>query len=200
LLKRLIVVFHNERSVEAYRDQLDSIKRDAKMDLETYGHQLLDLVRKAHPQALPAEQERIGRDKFLETAGSHNMFVWLKANKPKTVELAIDLAIQFQQATAISCPRKPQVGNRGAELALTNLLVDQERPIEVAEVKCEPAKQSELEGQVKLLAEELRALTQQLKSKSAKPQTKRQPVKCYGCGETGHYKRDCPKVEVESLN
>jgi hypothetical protein len=200
LLQRLMVVFHNERSVEAYRDQLDCVKRDTKVDLETFGHQLLDLVKKAHPLALPAEQERIARDKFLETAGSRNMFVWLKANKPKSVEAAIDLAIQFQQATAVNSPRKPPVGNNGAELALTNLFVESEKPVKVAQVQQEPSKQSVLEGQVKLLAEELKALTQQLKSKSSKPQAKRQPLKCFGCDEVGHFKKDCPKSDAKTLN
>ena len=197
LLSRLLLVFNNERSVEGYRDRLAEIRRDLSMDLETFGHHLLDLVRKAHPGTMPDEQERIARDRFLETAGSHNLYVWLKANKPPTVQSAIDLAIQFQQATAANSAKKPSMANNSSELAVSNLFMEEgQTAVKVSAAITEPVKapESALEAQVKSLAEEVKILTQALKTKKSQ----KGPVKCYGCQEIGHIKRNCPKLQ--SLN
>ena len=83
ILTGLLSVFYNERTVEAYRDKLSNVTRALSMNLETYGYYLLDLVRKAHPTAIPLEQERIAKDCFLQTAGSHNLHVWLKLIIPE---------------------------------------------------------------------------------------------------------------------
>ena len=197
LLRQLLLAFNNERSLEAYRDKLAAVKRDQSMDLETFGHHLLDLVRKAHPLAVPEEQERIARDRFVETAGSHNLFVWLKANKPRTVQAAIDLAIQFQQATAANTVKKPIREAANSELALTNLFIEEKKmALEVSAAVPEAVQNSEsaLEKQVKTLAEQIQALTDQLKQ----PKAPKGPLRCYNCNELGHIKRNCP--QLKSLN
>lgn len=143
------------------------------MDLETFGHFLFDLVRKAHPRAIYEEQERIVRDWFMKKAGSRNLYVWLKANKPKTIEGAIDLAVQFEQATAANIGSKPKV--QSADLSLTNLFVEERTPAAQVLAASEPVSRepknvpisSGLEDQVKLLTEELRALAKQLHSKKS---------------------------------
>lgn len=204
LLRELLTVFSNERTIEGYRDQLTSVKRSSSMDLETYGHHLLDLTRKAHPMAISAEQERVATDKFLETAGSHNLFVWLKANKPRSMQTAIDLAIQFQQATAVNCATKPRGDSAKGEMSLGNIFIGESMAsVEVSAASLAPdsSKGSNLEDQVKLLTEEIRALKQQVHNNGAqKSSAKKSPVKCYNCHELGHFKRDCPKLKANALN
>ena len=162
-------------------------------------------MRKAHPRAIYEEQERIARDLFVKKAGSHNLLVWLKADKPKTIEGAIDLAIQFEQATAANVGSKPKV--QSADLSLTNLFVEEgTAPAQVLVASESVAKvesrngssSSGLEDQVKLLTEELRALAKQLKS--SKSYGTKQPPRCYGYNELGHFKRDCPKLKSQDLN
>jgi len=108
-MKELLYAFHNERTVEAYRDQLAKVKRASSMDLETYGYYLLDLARKAHPLAVAHEQERIARECFFETAGSCDLHVWLIARGPKTMKDTIDQAIEYEQAIVVHAARRPSV-------------------------------------------------------------------------------------------
>ena len=97
-LEELFAVFHSERRIEAYRDQLANVERIQNMDLETYGYYLLDLARKAYPLARSLEQERIAKEAFFRTAGSNNLHVWLTAHNPKTLKASIDIAIHFEEA------------------------------------------------------------------------------------------------------
>ena len=102
-LKELLSVFYNERTFEAYRNQLANVQRTFSMDLESYGYYLLDLARKAHPLAVAQEQETIAIDCFFKTAGSVSLHVWLKALNPRTLKDTIDLAIQHKQAMRSPC-------------------------------------------------------------------------------------------------
>lgn len=200
LLRGLLAAFNNERSIESYRDQLAAVKRSPTMDLETYGHHLLDLTRKAHPTALYEEHERIARDRFLETAGSHNMSVWLKAMRPKTVQDAIDLAIQFQQATAMNCPKKPKTEAGRSEISLSNLFIEAEQPtIQVSAVSgdVKSSEVSTLEDKLQKLTDEFKAFSKQMQQSANKTSVKKGPLKCFECQEIGHFKRNCPKLKAK---
>jgi len=108
-MKELLSTFHNERTVEAYKDQLANVKRASSMDLETYGYYLIDLASKAHPSAVAHEQERIAKECFFKTAGSCDLHVWLIARGPKTMKDTIDLAIQYERAMVDHAARRPSV-------------------------------------------------------------------------------------------
>ena len=198
LLSRLWPVFDNERSLESCRNQLAFAKRDANMDLETYGHYLLDLVRKAHPRAEQEEQERITLDHFVKSAGSHNMYVWLRAYRPKTVIDAIDMAIHFEQATALNCHRKPRIEVAKCEFPLTNLFVKQvdDLPTQVATAKpnfpASPAG-NRWQEQLKVISDQVEALTKKLNCENSK--IKQAPVFNFGCDQPGYTKRTYPNVK-----
>ena len=106
LVPQLEKLFASERAIDAFRSKWLDAKRSPEMDLEAYGHFLLDLARKANPLAVPSEQDRFARDKFLETTGPSHMKFWLRALKPKTLQDAVDLASQYDAACTAFKPQK----------------------------------------------------------------------------------------------
>ena len=169
-LKELTTVFYSERRVEAYRDQLANVERAQNMDLETYGYYLLDLARKAYPLARSLEQERNAKEAFFKTAGSNNLYVWLKAYNPKTLKASIDIACQFEEAMKVShgmSQKKPDESVAGQATAVGSDSVNFVQT---------------LDGQVKCLAAELKGVQDLLRSGSSGP-VKASSAHCCDCGQ-----------------
>lgn len=202
LVSQLLIAFSNDRTTDTYRNQMASVKRAASMDLESYGHHLLDLARQAHPSAGPEEQERIATEKFMDTAGSRNLSVWLKALKPRTMLATIDLAVQFEHATASHVVTKPKGGAADNELSLASLLLDDAGTpdgVVTASVAPGSAKDFPLEERVKRLVEDL-FKKHQRSGANKRPPVKRDDIRCFNCHELGHMVRNCPHLKTAALN
>ena len=107
LVAQLSSIFCADRMVEGHRVKWMDAQRDAGMDLDAYGHKLLDMSRKANPVSAAAEQERFAKEKFVQTAGSAQLKFWLRALRPATLQDAIDVAMQYESACELT--QQPRV-------------------------------------------------------------------------------------------
>lgn len=210
LMQQYLEVFASDRALETYRDQLSVVQRRPEQDLDTYGHVLLDLVRKANPAFSPGEQDRFARDKFMATAGSSQLIFWLRALKPKTLQGAIDLALQFEAASSTSRVAKPAAGASPKSTVLSLAAGPQavaSASVASAAADVQPSAsptKTELYKVLKDLSGRLAKFEGQMKAlqsgqsgatgaESEKGGGKKGSITCYGCGEKGHIKRLCPR-------
>lgn len=147
-------------------------------------------VSKANPTFSHEEQDRFARDKFMATAGSTQLIFWLRALKPKTLQGAIDLALQFEAASSGSLAAGPTAAAPSIAAAV--------------QPAASPTK-SELYKVLADLTSKLASLEGQMKARSSgqegaagdsyqseKREGKKGPPTCFNCGQKGHVRRICP--------
>ena len=183
------------------------------MDLETYGHTILNLARHAFPACPSSMQDKFALDKFIDSLGSIHLSCWLKAMKPLSLEQAIDWGLQWESAANYGKRMKSQPTSVDGAHLMQALIGDfgVEPQISVAaaygENRTESTVSKDSYGLAELLkgmSQHMEALTKELSSVKSKvdrpPKYPRGPIPpeklatmtCHGCGELGHIKPNCP--------
>jgi hypothetical protein len=217
LLQQLLARFHTDRSIEAYGEQFKSLSRSDDKDLETYGHTVLDLARKAFPSCTETMQNKFALDKFIESVGTANLSFWLKLMKPKTFEEAIDMSLQYELASKtyqgkpkpvtpvqvkpegipVFQPEKSQLNVAAA--AFTSKLTEStvKKDSDIADLIRDMS--SQLESITKELSDVKEKVNQRQPFRRTKiPPEKLATLTCFDCGVKGHVKWMCPKRRTVS--
>ena len=171
LRKALEQRFAPRNQTESFKALLRTRKRKAGETLQTLAEEIWRLVRLAYPGADASTLDSMGRDRFLESLGDIELRHWIYQSKPKTLEEAITTGVEAEAYLQVERKSSEKVRASGQTMA------EEMQSLNAAIQKM-------AEGQSRLEA------------KMANRKTTN-PRACYQCGETGHFKRDCPKLKKE---
>lgn len=193
LNKELQSIFCSKRALDACRVRWANVKRDPGEDLEMYAVRLLELSRRANPDAPDKEQERFAREKFVDTAGSSETEFWLRVTEPKSLQDAVDAAIRYESANRRDRPRKPDMG-----LPVSAAVQGGELPAAAPARGGAEGKPSSPNLDEKIARAVERALDKNYRRGEA-PRRHRRPeaeggkaaIRCFRCNGRGHLSRHC---------
>ena len=172
---------------EMYLSQLRGRSRKSGESLQELGHAIRRLTQFAYPELDYLAQDRLARTHFGDAIQSPEIRMRLFNSQ------AADLDEAIRVATEIEAFLESERMRQGRSTMNT-------RHVRLLETVDSPA-----ESEMRLLREKLEFMEGELqreRSARAKYLSRggaRQQVKCYGCGELGHYRRDCPAVQGNEM-
>lgn len=177
--------FSPKELVHLYQAELKARKKRADESMANLGRDIAKLVRLAYPAADPATREVIGINAFLEAlpGPASEMKLHVIKGRPRSLQEAVAHATEVD---AVIEAESRRTSRRRGDVRMVGT-----------------GEEDELVTQVKELKESLAQVKGELKDaqRRAKGQGsgKRPPgdVVCYGCGEKGHIRRNCPKSKGE---
>ena len=161
--------FGTERMATIFKCELKQRKRRKGESLPDLGQDLRRLFRLAYPKSTLVEQEERLIEHFLEALGDRQCRLEVRRGRPTSLEEAIHLAMdaeawELEEEETGKRARASRMDTSEPSLAL-------------------------LMNLTKLVE----GLTDSVKSLDAQKAPKKDTMKCYLCGEAGHFKRQCPK-------
>ena len=177
--------FDDRKLAETYRVSLNSLKKTKTETLEEFTDRVRKNVSKAYPgiwgtslfESLLIEHTVNG---FTDSSTAYDVMM----QKPTSVEEAMDL-VQWAEACRVTQGRKGLV----RQMRVMDVDEDHEDEVNVRKIGGKPAVTEERLNQFG------RELMAQLKKVPGKKPNDRDmsKIKCYGCGQMGHYKTSCPE-------
>ena len=180
LVKALKQNFSPAQKVHTYMAELKARKRKPHESLASLGRDIAWLVRMAYPQADPVTRDTIGINALLDALPGPALETRLHIirGQPTTLQEAVAYAMEVDsviESAGIKAPvRRGQVNQLDSE-----------------------SSGSTGKSELKQMAEAIKRLQAEIESLKKGTQDvrpKRRPlseVTCFGCGQKGHYKRDC---------
>ena len=178
------------------RSRLTTLRKDYKTTLQEHGTEVERLVNTAYPGHSDRQRAEMSLDQFITTLGHMALQGHLLAVAPETIEHGIRAGNAYLQL------QKTQA--RGRHYAIQEAEdLEEETPPTVAPVvsrTVDPVVQAvaELTKMMTLLAKQMTALQSTTTSAGPRlPDGREQPRRpiatCWGCGQPGHLRRNCPR-------
>lgn len=182
--------FDRPDTVSTYRQKFQARRRKPGESLTVLRHDLLRMARQAYPHASMAMIDDLAKEQFIVALDSQHLRMQVRREGPETLEVAYQVAFEEEKLWK---EEESQFARR------RNFSIS--APEETSS-KPEDDRVQQLEAQVQ-------QLTQLVKELATKPPTRnrnrrgkpRSEIQCYGCGEYGHYRNECPKLpsSVQSM-
>lgn len=171
LVKALTDRFEPSNQSELYRCQIKSRLRNKTETLSELGQEIKRLVRMAYPQATIEVREQLAKDSFIDALNDSDLQWPVRQGRPETVDDAVQLALEYESYLA---GRKRTIQNQ-------------------RQVKFD-LNDTGTEVQINDIVGRLAKIENAGRSRSNMPPNnpKHKQSQCYSCGETGHWRRECP--------
>lgn len=162
--------FGTERMATVFKCELRQRKRKRGESLRDLGQDLRRLMQLAYPRATPEQQEEQIVDRFIEALGDKQQRLEVRRGRPTTLEEAIHIAMDAEAWEL----EEEETGKRARAVSVDS---NQDDPIATLLLN---------------LTKMVEAMSSRVGNTDANRE--RGPVKCYQCGQMGHYKRQCPQL------
>lgn len=155
------------------RSELSNRRRQPGEPLRVLANDIESLSRRAYAHMPPYVQSELARDQFIQALSPTELRIQTQLAHPESLQIALEMALERELvwAGASAGSLVGAQGGRPSGRAGGQSSPEPEKPACVAD-----------------MTELIRAVSLQVERN-----TRRGPRVCWGCGQTGHLRRDCPK-------
>lgn len=181
LVKRLKERFEPEGMEDRYMQELNRRKRQPRESIQALEAAIFRLVDMAFPNADMSTKNRMRIERFLKALGDFELATYVTSTGPTTLDQASRAATQFEVfRDAYKEEIQPHPILRKQEFVQTNH---------------ESMTKPQIEAMMRTMVS-----TEVSKSvgQSQASKTKKNPKGCFGCGEVGHFRINCPTNPYKS--
>lgn len=169
LVCALTARFEPTNQTELYRAQIKSRLRRKSESVQELANDIKRLVRRAYPQATNDLRDQIARDSFIDSLNEHELEWFVYQGKPKTVDEAMQLALEFE---AFQAGRK-----RSANV----------RQCTKDDSSTESSDPSKILNRFESLEKKIEAVLKQSNN-----------IICHNCRNRGHKAKDCTQKQAQA--